>query len=56
MQEEEVEEVLKMMTEKMLAMNQRIEVLNEKQNKIGDQELQTDVSIEDGTQILIPGL
>ena len=58
MQEEEItlEEILILMTEKMLAMNQRIEVLNERQNRIDNQELQTNVPTDGSRQIHIPGL
>ncbi len=55
MQEEEVEEVLKMMTEKMLAMNQRIEVLNERQNDI-DNSLPEQPGSDAGKQLHIDGL
>ena len=60
MQEEEFKEILKevigIMLDEMDKMQKQIEVLNERQNRIDNQELQTNVPVEDGKQIHIPGL
>lgn len=55
-EEKELNEVLEMMVEKMLAMDKRIGELNEKQNKISNQELQEDVPTDSSTQIPLTGL
>ena len=56
MQEEEVEEILILMTEKMLRMEQELKVLNEKRDNQGNNKLPEDVPTDSSKQIPITGL
>jgi len=56
MQEKDVEEILILMTEKMLIMEQELKVLNEKQNKEDDNGQQKPGRTDGGKQLSITGL
>lgn len=56
MQEKDVEEILILMTEKMLIMEQELKVLNEKQNKEGNRGVQDTRTDDSSKQIPIAGL
>ena len=56
MQEREVEEILILMTEKMLIMEQEIRVLNEKQNKEDNSGMQNTRADDSSKQLPIEGL
>ena len=56
MQEEELKKVLEIMLDEMDKMQKQIEVLNERQNRIDNQELHEDVPTDSSKQRHIPGL
>ena len=56
MQEQELNEVLEIMVEKMLEMERQIEVLNEKQNKEDGKGVQDATPTDNDKQIPIAGL